>query len=39
VVDISKRLAITGPCTVAWRDGMKAMVAARRPDLVVPGTA
>jgi nucleoside-diphosphate-sugar epimerase len=39
VVDTSKRLALTGPCTVAWRDGMKAMATARHPDLIAPGNA
>jgi nucleoside-diphosphate-sugar epimerase len=36
VVDISKRQAVTGPCKVAWQDGIKAMVMARHPDLIAP---
>ena len=27
--DITKRLALTGPCKVPWRDGMRRMVEAR----------
>jgi nucleoside-diphosphate-sugar epimerase len=29
ISDNAKRLSFTGPCTVAWRDGMRRMVAAR----------
>jgi hypothetical protein len=29
VLDDTKRLAITGPATVHWRDGMREMVEAR----------
>jgi len=28
VLDNTKRLAITGPCTVSWRDGMRALAEA-----------
>lgn len=30
--DSTKRRSITGPCTVPWREGMAAMLAARYPD-------
>ncbi|HEY8524530.1 MAG TPA: NAD(P)-dependent oxidoreductase [Acidimicrobiales bacterium] len=29
ISDNTRRLALTGPCTVDWRDGMRRMVAAR----------
>jgi hypothetical protein len=35
VLDNTKRLAITGPCTVSWRDGMRELADAhlqRPPD-------
>nr|WP_090277775.1 NAD(P)-dependent oxidoreductase [Mycolicibacterium komanii]CRL72737.1 nucleoside-diphosphate-sugar epimerase [Mycolicibacterium komanii] len=34
VGDHTKRTAITGPCTVDWRDGFRAMVAHHYPDRV-----
>ncbi len=30
VLDTSKRLAITGPCTVSWREGLRRLVEERR---------
>jgi len=32
VVDTTRRQAITGPCRVGWRDGLRSLVAARYPD-------
>ena len=32
VLDPAKRRAITGPCTVGWREGMRRLVAERYPD-------
>ncbi len=32
VADVSKRLAITGPCRVDWRDGMRRTIEARHPN-------
>ena len=29
ISDNTKRLALTGPCTVGWRDGMRRMFTAR----------
>lgn len=37
VLDVSKRLAITGPCRVGWRDGMRAMFEHRYPNGVDAG--
>jgi nucleoside-diphosphate-sugar epimerase len=34
VADVSRRLAITGPCKVPWRDGLRATFAARHPEVV-----
>jgi nucleoside-diphosphate-sugar epimerase len=31
VADVTKRMAITGPCTVDWREGMRRTIAARHP--------
>jgi nucleoside-diphosphate-sugar epimerase len=31
IADVSKRLAITGPCQVSWRDGMRGTFEARHP--------
>jgi nucleoside-diphosphate-sugar epimerase len=36
--DNTKRLAITGPCAVGWRDGMRAMYEGRYPDGHADGT-
>jgi nucleoside-diphosphate-sugar epimerase len=33
IADNTRRLAITGPCTVGWREGIRRTVAARHPDL------
>lgn len=33
IADNAKRLSITGPCAVDWREGMRRTVAARHPDL------
>ena len=43
-IDVTKRLAITGPCRTSWRDGMKRVFDARYPggvtaDTVVPSGA
>jgi nucleoside-diphosphate-sugar epimerase len=35
VVDNAKRLALTGPCNMDWRQGMRNMVSARYPDALV----
>ena len=32
ILDPAARRAITGPCTVGWRDGMRRLVAERYPD-------
>jgi nucleoside-diphosphate-sugar epimerase len=32
ILDPAERRAITGPCTVGWRDGMRRLVAERYPD-------
>ena len=37
VLDVTQRRAVTGPCSVSWRDGMRAMWEARYPDGVTPG--
>jgi hypothetical protein len=29
VLDTTKRMAITGPCRVDWRDGMRSLAEAR----------
>jgi nucleoside-diphosphate-sugar epimerase len=34
VLDATKRLALTGPCTVGWREGMTALVGQRHPEVV-----
>lgn len=34
VADVTKRQAITGPCTVDWREGMRRTLAARHPGAV-----
>jgi nucleoside-diphosphate-sugar epimerase len=36
VADVTRRLEITGPCRVGWRDGMRATLLARHPDALVP---
>jgi nucleoside-diphosphate-sugar epimerase len=38
VVDPSKRLELTGPCRVTWRDGMRRSVEARYPGGVTAAT-
>ena len=35
IADNAKRLSITGPCAVGWREGMRRTVAARHPDRYV----
>jgi len=37
VLDVTKRRAITGPCRINWRDGMRAMFEARYPNGVDAG--
>jgi hypothetical protein len=32
VADNAKRLSITGPCKVSWKDGFRRTVAHRFPD-------
>ncbi len=39
VLDPTKRRAITGPCTVGWRDGLRRTFEARYPDGVEGATA
>ncbi len=34
VADVGRRRAITGPCTVGWREGIRRTVTARHPGLV-----
>ncbi len=36
-LDNTRRLALLGPCTVKWRDGMRRMLAARHPDVAIRG--
>ena len=36
-LDVSRRLALTGPCRTGWRQGMKAVYEARYPDGAVEG--
>ncbi|CAB4886643.1 unannotated protein [freshwater metagenome] len=31
VADVTRRLAITGPCAVGWREGLRRTIAARHP--------
>jgi len=33
-IDTTRRRRLTGPTTVAWRDGMRRMVEARHPELI-----
>ncbi len=35
IADTTRRLAITGPCTVDWREGMRRTVAARHPERIL----
>jgi len=35
IADTTRRAAITGPCTVDWRDGIRRTIAARHPDRLV----
>lgn len=35
IADNTRRLSITGPCTVDWREGIRRTVAARHPDKLV----
>ena len=35
IADNTRRLAITGPCTVGWREGMRRTVAARHPGRIL----
>lgn len=37
VLDNTRRLALTGPCQISWRDGMTRMFEARYPDGVDAG--
>jgi hypothetical protein len=34
VPDLTKMRELVGPATIAWRDGVRRMVQARRPDLL-----
>jgi nucleoside-diphosphate-sugar epimerase len=36
-LDVSRRLALTGPCRTNWRQGMKAVYESRYPDGAVDG--
>ncbi|WP_338889092.1 NAD(P)-dependent oxidoreductase [Rhodococcus sovatensis] len=38
IADTTRRSAITGPCTVDWREGIRRTVAARHPDRLVRKT-
>ena len=38
-IDVTRRLALTGPCRVPWRVGMAAMAAARHPGAVAQAEA
>ena len=33
IADVTKRRSITGPCAVPWKDGMRAALVARHPDV------
>ncbi|BCN77232.1 NAD-dependent epimerase/dehydratase family protein [Prescottella equi] len=35
IADTSRRLSITGPCTVDWREGLRRTIAVRHPDKLV----
>jgi nucleoside-diphosphate-sugar epimerase len=39
ILDVTKRRAITGPCRVHWKDGMRRMLEERYPDGVRAGHA
>jgi nucleoside-diphosphate-sugar epimerase len=34
IADVTRRVAITGPCSVPWREGMRQTIAARHPEAV-----
>ena len=36
-LDETKRHELAGPCTVAWRDGIRRMLAARHPEIALKG--
>jgi len=36
IADVTRRAAITGPCRVRWREGMRATLLARHPGVMVP---
>ncbi|MCU1346162.1 MAG: NAD-dependent epimerase/dehydratase [Acidimicrobiia bacterium] len=38
IVDTTRRQSLTGPCSVSWRDGMRAMLEARHPGLAGKAT-
>jgi nucleoside-diphosphate-sugar epimerase len=38
-IDVTRRLALTGPCRVPWREGMAAMAAARHPEALAQSGA
>jgi nucleoside-diphosphate-sugar epimerase len=35
VCDTTKRMALTGPCAVTWREGVREMIEARHPEALV----
>jgi hypothetical protein len=35
VLDPTKRLGITGPCAVGWKEGVRRVVAERHPDAIM----
>jgi nucleoside-diphosphate-sugar epimerase len=35
-LDTARRLALAGPCRVAWRDGVRRMLSARHPEIALP---
>jgi hypothetical protein len=34
IADVTRRSAITGPCSVPWREGLRRAIATRHPDAV-----
>lgn len=35
IADTARRMSITGPCTMDWREGLRRTIASRHPDLLV----
>jgi nucleoside-diphosphate-sugar epimerase len=36
IADVTRRLAITGPCRIGWRDGMRQTIETRHPHVTKP---